>query len=448
MSSFRSEPRPESGFDKGYAIQDGNYVWEIDNQIISVSGADWQAIVAAYSREGRNLTKNEVALEFDIPRTVLERMFKAAGVYKTSPPFTAEVMDLATSEEDLDDLVAASLEMKTHRFFAKLQRREIAALRAEVDELRAKEKDERRAASYVADALGSLTTELPAPPKKRVRIRAGRSPSSRSRDQGYSWACHAPVADLHVGKLVYGKQDMGKDYDLDIAASRLVGHGAWLAAKISAHSGICTCYLTDLGDLVHSLRGQTDSGTHLGQDSRDKKVFRDAVAARVAQIEAVRPAARNIVVMGVEGNHASFADWVVTEALSVRYEATPDVEVRTTFRPQAHFLVGKSLHLLDHGKGVGKLTAWKAQAQLDVVAREVAGADFREAENVYLYVGHLHELQVGSLGKHAQLIRLPSFGESDSYESSLRYASLPVAHAFALDEQGRIEEEWRHYFNG
>jgi hypothetical protein len=127
----------------------------------------------------------------------------------------------------------------------------------------------------------------------------------------------------------------------------------------------------------------------------------------------VRKAACRVIILGVPGNHAGFVDCAVLEALSVRYESTPDVEVRTTHRPQAHFLYGSTLHLLDHGKGVGKVAAWKTQAQADVVARETAGAGYAQAKNICYYVGHLHELQLGSHGKHIPLIRLPSMAEAD-----------------------------------
>lgn len=34
-----------------------------------------------------------------------------------------------------------------------------------------------------------------------------------------------------------------------------------------------------------------------------------------------------------------------------------------------------------------------------------------------------------------------SMGESDEYETSLRYVNEPVAHGFVLDDQGRIESD-------
>jgi len=107
-----------------------------------------------------------------------------------------------------------------------------------------------------------------------------------------------------------------------------------------------------------------------------------AVAAKIEQVEAVRKAARRVIILGVPGNHAGFVDWAVLEALSVCYESTPEVEVRTTYRPQAHFLYGSTLHLLDHGKGVGKVAAWKAQAQADVMVRETTGAEYAQAKNI------------------------------------------------------------------
>ncbi len=92
------------------------------------------------------------------------------------------------------------------------------------------------------------------------------------------------------------------------------------------------------------------------------------------------------------------------------------------------------------------LSGWKAKASLDVLARKAAGEDYFKARRIYYFVGHLHELQAAFHGDHVKLTRLPFFGESDEYETSLRYASEPVAHLFTHDPSGRIVGEERVYF--
>ncbi len=140
MSSFRSEPLPDGG-DKDYRIDGEKIVFEIDEQAISLNYSEWQEIVADYSADGRNKTQAQIAIEHDVPRKILERMFRAAGIYKSSPPFTAEIIEEIEDEGGLENLVERSLEYKSQRFQAKLQRAELTALRKEVDELRTRERN-------------------------------------------------------------------------------------------------------------------------------------------------------------------------------------------------------------------------------------------------------------------------------------------------------------------
>jgi hypothetical protein len=200
------------------------------------------------------------------------------------------------------------------------------------------------------------------------------------------------------------------------------------------------------GSSGSSTTPPASSGTILHQDSRNKKIFREAIQAKIRQVDAVRPHVDTVHVHAAAGNHAGYIDWIVSEVLAIHYEGCPDVIVSGNVRPYDYFLIGESLIVLDHGKGINVLTGWKAKASLDVVARQVAGNDYFKARRIYYFVGHLHELQTASHGDHAKLIRLPSFGESDEYETSLRYASEPVAHLYAHDTQGRIVgDEWIYF---
>ena len=277
---------------------------------------------------------------------------------------------------------------------------------------------------------------------------AGKAEVKPPRNRGGDrWVAHAPVADLHMAKFVWAQEDFGNDYDLPESVRRLVEHGSASGEWIQSRGGRCTdAYLTDVGDFIHSYFGKTESGTILHQDSRNKKIFREAIQAKIRQVDAVRPHVDTVHVHTAAGNHAGFGDWIISEVLTIHYEGCPDVIVSGNVRPYDYFLIGESLIVLDHGKGINALTGWKAKASLDVVARQVAGNDYFKARRIYYFVGHLHELQTASHGDHAKLIRLPSFGESDEYETSLRYASEPVAHLYAHDTQGRIVgDEWIYF---
>ncbi len=98
VSSFRSEALPDRD-DRDYRLEGSRIIFEIDEQAISLDYSEWQEIVADYSADGRNKTQAQISVAHDVPRKILERMFKAAGIYKSSPPFTAEILEEVQDED-------------------------------------------------------------------------------------------------------------------------------------------------------------------------------------------------------------------------------------------------------------------------------------------------------------------------------------------------------------
>jgi hypothetical protein len=425
----------ERGIPEGYRIEDDHYVFEISSsdEPYRIHREVWEQVCSSYSRTGANMTKAQVAVEFNIPRAILDACLSKYGFYKSSPPYTHE--DLLTTD-DIEGLVDETLEQRQRRFQIRLQHKELDYLRREVERLWEEKYDRDK---LIANALDGAIEGI-----REAGMAEVKPPRNRGGDR---WVAHAPVADLHMAKFVWAQEDFGNDYDLPESVRRLVEHGSASGEWIQSRGGRCTdAYLTDVGDFIHSISGKTESGTILHQDSRNKKIFREAIQAKIRQVDAVRPYVDTVHVHAAAGNHAGYVDWIISEVLAIYYEGCPDVIVSGNVRPYDHFLIGESLIVLDHGKGINALTGWKAKASLDVVARQVAGNDYFKARRIYYFVGHLHELQAASHGDHAKLIRLPSFGESDEYESSLRYASEPVAHLYAHDTQGRIVgDEWIYF---
>jgi hypothetical protein len=428
--------RSEQEVPEDYLFDGEYYVFDLSflEEPYRIHREVWEQVCASYSRTGANLTKAQVAMEFNIPRQILEACFERYGFYKASPPYTHEHLKAA---EDVEELVDQTLEQRQHRFHTRLQNKELDFLRREVEKLWEEKHDRDR---LIENALEGAIEGIREAGRAVTRPRAART--------GRPWVAHCPVADLHVGRFVWGQEDFGSNYDLDESTRRLVDHGEEVARWIQERRCRCTdAYLTDIGDFIHAVNSKTESGTPLHQDSRNKKIFREATQAKIRQIEAVRPHVNTVHVHTAPGNHATVVEWIVQEVLAIHYESCPGVIVSDNVQPYDHFFIGESLIVLDHGKGVNALSGWKAKASLDVVARKVAGDDYFKARRIYYFVGHLHELQAASHGDHAKLIRLPSFGESDEYETSLRYASEAVAHLFAHDDpSGRIVGEERVYF--
>jgi hypothetical protein len=163
----------------------------------------------------------------------------------------------------------------------------------------------------------------------------------------------------------------------------------------------------------------------------------------IYRIEAHRPVADEIEVVLVPGNHEGAAiSYLFMDVIATYYQGVEDVKVQVHPRRYAAFRVGESLHVLDHGKGIGQSVAsWKALAQAEVVAREAGGEDFHGATSIFCYSGHYHARQVGTSGRHLEMIRLPALTPPDDYETDRRYSGDPQARLFVLGPHGRIVDE-------
>lgn len=254
-----------------------------------------------------------------------------------------------------------------------------------------------------------------------------------------SWYCLAPLADVHAGKYVWGKEGWGRDYDTKEAASRLEQHGLEVANYIRSEGGKCEiAFLPDVGDLFHALDGQTQSGTILHQDTRAKKVYAQTFEARLAAIEHVRKVVPYIEVYEAEGNHDHQWHFNFYHALAQYYRDVQDVTVVRSESTKAYFSIGEVIHFFDHGKGVSRLSTPTAQKKIRLtVEQRVPQEDLGRASRIHYWCGHLHYREFTEDGKyHAE--RLPSLCEPDDFEEMLRVASTPGAVVYRLSEDGHV----------
>lgn len=418
------DPRDDAeAVDEGlrdYSLVAGNFIFSVDDKVLAIPFAKWDAICRDYSREGTDMTAAEVARAHGIPRTVLTRVLRLYGQFKTSPPFCRE--RITDSKDDFGPLIREAIENDEHRFLRQLEEARDTEWRRDYERLKKERLSEDR---LVAGAAVLLANRPPMPPVEKFFAQ----PDTRKPQDA-----HLPTTDEHVGKYNWRRETFGANLTTDISCARLRQHADTSAEWIAQGPPCDTAYRTLIGDLFHALTGETEHGTKLDQDTRGAYVWVSALEAMEYSIQVLTQVARRVVVKAALGNHDGFALFQFITTLHRSFRGRADVEVDITPLKYNYFRANRALHVLDHSYGIGAL-GWKAKAQMDTVARDTAQEDFHGADRIFYWLGDKHELAVASHGAH-QLIRLPSLGEPDEYETSLRYSSRPVAYGFRLDERG------------
>lgn len=410
---------------RDYEFVGTHFIFVVNGKPLAVEFERWDAICRDYSEHGGNLTSAEIARDHGIPLPVLKRVLRAYGQYKASPPTCRERIE--EHRADFTPLVAEAIENDEARFLNVLDRKRDTEWRKHYVELRNEDLTRQR----MLEAAHALASEWSVPDIPKVEP-----------NDGEAWEAHIPTTDEHAGKYNWSAETFGEDYSTDETCARLRRHAERTAEWIRGQPGRCVrIHRSLLGDLFHALTGQTEHGTKLDQDTRSARVLSKTMEALTYGVALLASVSDEVVVRGAKGNHDGFQFVFGMMLLKALCEKYPNVTVDDSPHYFNSFRVGTTLHVLDHGYRMGTIGGWKAKAQAETVAREVGGAEYHGCEMIYTYCGHLHEEQRGSHGSHLKLIRLPSLGESDDYETSLRYASLPSAHLFRLDHRGRICDE-------
>lgn len=427
------EPTNKKKIDLGlqdYALVGDTYVFTINGKLWQIERERMERICADYSAYGGNLTQAQLAREHGLPVEVVKRMLAAYKQYKASLPFTRETIKEFAERQQLDALAEQAVEVQEAALERKIAQKQIDKMRSRLEQLESEEFVRKRFLEELERIVPTIRVE----PKARLW-----APS-----EGGPWIAHVPTTDEHIGKYVWGEETFGDNLDTSLSCQRLVTHAEHAASWISGQPGRCeVAYRTFIGDFFHALTGQTEHGTRLDQDTRSARVWAKGLEAAVKSVLTLAQVADRVEVYGAMGNHDGFAFYQFMHALQLALQNEPRVTVHASPKRYSAFRVGTTLHVLDHGYRVKELTGWKAKAQAEVVAREIGGDDYQGAEHVYTYVGHLHEWSGASLGRHHELIRLPSLGESDAFETELRFPADPRAHLYRLDARGRIETEHR-----
>lgn len=427
-----------------YHVSGDDILFTVNNQIVAIPLDVWERIVADYSAQGGNLTQYEIAKKYGINKKVLEACLRSYGHYKARPPVTREKIKEAAQEGDFDPLVKNAIEVQEARFSAKLERERWRRLEEENRRLREESQDREQLMESVRRLVEEMAKDFPRAREVEKVIEPGRK----------IFDCHAPIFDTHIGLQTLSERGWTTDYSTDIAVRMIEQHGVETVREIRERGQCGTLYLSLGGDILHSIMGKTVSGRHVGADLPDRWLVRAAVGAFRTWIETARPYARKIVVKGVAGNHDGVLGELILDFLALAFEGASDVEVDTRPSKQAYFIVGDTLHIIDHGESFTNVTGDKSLAMAERIARRVAGADYYRVRRIIFYVGHMHHREgartpsLDGFDKsqgHLEILRVPTFCSASNYEELLAFWNEQMSDLFFLDKNGRIKGIERLY---
>jgi hypothetical protein len=157
-----------------------------------------------------------------------------------------------------------------------------------------------------------------------------------------------PFGDPHFGLHCWG-EEVGNDFDLDIARRDLCGAVDYLLSKAPPTR---RCIIANLGDFFHAdnLSGTTArSGNILDMDTRLPKVIRIGVAAMRRAIETALQRHETVEVVNAIGNHDEVLSLALSIMLSNIYENEPRVIIHSQPTRRHYLMHGKVLIGITHG---------------------------------------------------------------------------------------------------
>jgi hypothetical protein len=229
------------------------------------------------------------------------------------------------------------------------------------------------------------------------------------------------IYDVHLGKLTW-EQEVGKDYDTDIAMKRYQ-LAVERALQKSQHLNKDKIVLTIGQDFFNcdNNRNSTNKGTPQSADSRWQRMFNKGLELSIWTIEKLRREAPTDVLY-VPGNHDLTFSYFLSVALSAYFRNTPGVTIDTSPKVRKYYQYGKCLIGFTHGEEKPK--------NLDKVMQDEAHEMWGSTIHRELHIGHKHIEEVVSL-QGMKIRRVPSFVENDDWHYQEGYVGQEkVAQAF------------------
>lgn len=226
------------------------------------------------------------------------------------------------------------------------------------------------------------------------------------------------AADLHLGKLAYGKETGLGDYDIKIASSLFQEKILEILSNVSSFKPNRFLFVVG-NDFFHTeSTGLTTKGTPQHTDSRWQKVFEIGMSL-ITQMTDLMLTIAPVDIVCVPGNHDNASNFYLGCALSAFYRNCKNVKVDNTPTQRKYVRFGTNLLGFTHGDK-------EKHDSLPMIMATERSKDWAETTCREFHIGHWH--QRGAI-KYSQyettdgvvVRKLPSLSEIDAWHSSMGY---------------------------
>lgn len=408
---------------------------------IVVNGDTHRAMQRAYSNwDGNEATINEICRNFSFPRPWFIEYKQRHGWTHDREPFTVEELQA----KPVELLVEEALEQKRSVLYQRYEQEKWKETKEDAEKWRQLQHNNIIPLQY---ALEEWKPVKPIKLEKAV--------------DGERFSLVVGASDWHIGlKAIEDNLVFGKTWDVETGRKVLEDYLQKIYRDVQRLRVFWErCYLFNLGDLPHGLKGRTEKGTPLIMDVTRKQQYDAVFSLQTLFIEGLYEMFGNVKEVGVGGNHEGAFDWyTIARALQERYRSVPGIEISASTKMVNYEKIGSTLFLLTHGKNPGGFrfkyaapgsVARQAQMQQEIlgIQQQIAAENpevLREVKQIYTITGDNHFYFQHEKGFYEDLqLSSPVYG--DDYADNNRYQNKPSQTCLLVSWESGVKAPLRYY---
>lgn len=394
------------------------------------------AMMQLYSNFDDNpSTLTQIALKYTLPQYTVKKIFQVLNFTHDSLPITEELVNSKSEDEIVEDL---SYQQKVSSIQGKYQQRKWENIQC----------NNNKWLDYENGVLNPFRDILETwqPPKLKYNkpIKSNKCNNNKS--------YIVTLSDLHFGSFAnteYTYLSKSKQ-NLSITEQSIKDYVNSILEDLSTRNeSYNECILLSLGDILHSVSGYTDKGTHLESDITGPLQFKSALNTLFYLIDTLSKSFNKLEIKSVSGNHDYFADWALFTALEKTFSTYKNIKFDISMSRWMHFTKGKNLFILEHGYSpFYKSKVPKAMSAKESYIQRLILNALKEVKtdikNKYFIMGDLHHHKQEDYPQF-EFIQLPTCVKNDKYSDHLNLISRPKQLTFILDNDKGITQTISHF---
>lgn len=303
----------------------------VKNNNIVLHGDIIRGIIHDYTG---NLTVNECARKYHIPRPVLEEILKKLGITHDSLPLTKEELQAKEHKE----IVADMLELKKFEVLQAFEKEEWKDIQNNANKwIEFKH--------GVSDPILNFLQRWE-PPKY---VKVPHKLDNKKKESNKTFVIG--LSDLHYGSCANGRYLFNRPgWSTEKTVEAVGKYADTITEEVrSRNYKFKKAVVLGLGDLIHSMDGKTARGTEIRADKIREEQFEFALDSMVAFLNKVIETFGEVEVHSVYGNHYYEMEMALFKSLEMYYRSDKRIKFYNYSTRPAAFKIDNTLFLIDHG---------------------------------------------------------------------------------------------------